>query len=140
MALTADQKSAVRYYMGYSASGSGTALFDYRELGYSQVSHMGISLDGTTDQPNGGRLNNLNSWEESRITSYFLVNLPLREAEVQSAAANLDTERAAVWTHNPAEIAQRTALYTDLRLELCRFLGFPPGSGLQASSNRLVRA
>lgn len=139
MALTADQKSAVRWYCGYSTAGVGTSLFDFRELAYSDVSYMGISLDGTTDQPNGGRLNNLSTWEEGRITGYFLPNLTQRELEIQGAGANLDTDKAAIWTHNKSEVSDRRALFTDLRLELCRFLGFPPGSGLRAG-NTLVRA
>ena len=129
MALTAQQLVDVRRYCGYSLSGN-TTFYPYRELVYSNVSYFGISLDS--------RLANLSDEEETTIVTYFLVNLPLREAEVQAAADNLDTDRAAVWTRNKNEVADRRELFTRLRLELCSFLGFSPGRGLQVG--RLVRA
>jgi hypothetical protein len=139
MALTDDQNALVRYYMGYSAAGVGTSLFPFHELAYSDVSYMGVSLDGSTDNPAGGKLNNLSAPEEARITGFFLPNLLARETEIQAAASNLDTDQASVWYRNRSEVSDRRAMFTALRLELCHFLGFPPGSGLR-TSNRVVRA
>jgi hypothetical protein len=130
MALTAQQLVDVRRYCGYSLAGN-TAFQPFRELVYSNVSYFGISLDN--------RLANLSTEEEFTITSYFLLNLPLREAEVQAAAGNLDTDIAAVWTRNKSEVSDRRAMFTLLRLELCSFLGFAPGRGLQGGT-RLARA
>lgn len=130
MALTDQQRTDVRYYMGYSVAGDPDAS-PYRELAYSNVSYMGLSLDY--------RLDNLTASEEARITGFFLPNLTLRESEIQGAAANLDTDRAAVWTRNRDEVADRTHLFTQLRRDLCGFLGFPAGSAL-SRANRLVRA
>jgi hypothetical protein len=130
MALTAQQLVDVRRWMGYSLSGNTTAS-GYRELVYSEVSYLGLSLDY--------RLANLSAEEENTLTTYFLANLALREAEIQSAADNLDTDQAAVWKHNKNEISDRRDLFNQLRRDLCTFLGFAPGPQLGAG-NRLVRA
>lgn len=136
MSLTAQQRVDIRYYMGYSVTGS--ALYAaYRELVYSDVSYMGIALDDPTGA--GGRLQNLSVEEENRITGYFLPNLALREQEIQDAAANLDTDKAAVWTRNRSEVPDRQMLFMELRRDLCHFLGFAAGPGLRGG-NRLVRA
>jgi hypothetical protein len=129
MALTAQQLVDVRYYMGYSVAGN-TATAPYGELVYSNVAYFAVNLDT--------RLANLTPEEEAKITGYFLLNLPLREAEVQAASDNLDTAIAAVWTRNASEVSDRRGLYTMLRRELCAFLGFAPGNLLQF--NRAVRA
>jgi hypothetical protein len=107
------------------------ALSGYRELVYSDVSYLGISLDT--------RLANLSAEEENTLTTYFLANLALREQEIQDASSNLDTDSAAVWKHNRGEISDRTELFNSLRRDLCTFLGFKPGRDL-AVTNRLVRA
>jgi hypothetical protein len=130
MALTAQQITDVRRYMGYSLSGDQTA-YPFRELVYSNVSYLGMSLDY--------RLEHMSDEEESTVTSFFLANLTLREQEIQDAAANLDTDKAAVWTRNKSEVEDRTALFNQLRRDLCAFLGFPPGNGL-TSRMRLMRA
>lgn len=136
--LTAQQLVDVRYFMGYSVTGSSTpylgsaaAPSTFRELAYSDTDYMGLSLDY--------RLATLSAEEISRVTGYFLLNLYLREAEIQTAAANLDTDKAAAWTHNRDEVAHRTSLFTALRRDLCRFMGFAGGSAL-TRRNQLVRA
>lgn len=129
MALTAQNLVDVRYFMGLSVTGDTTSA-PYRELAYSNVSYMGLSLDY--------RLAHLSAEEESVLTGYFLKNLALRRQEIQDAADNLDTDKAAVWTRNRSEVANRKAMYAELRAELCQFLGFRPGPGLTAGS-RVVR-
>jgi hypothetical protein len=130
MTLSAQQLVDCRRWMGYSLSGNTTAS-GFRELVYSDVSYLGLSLDY--------RLANLSAEEENTLTTYFLANLAKREQEIQEAACNLDTDQAAVWKHNRNEISDRRDLFTALRRELCTFLGFEPGPQL-GSSNRLVRA
>jgi hypothetical protein len=129
MALTAAQIVSVRRYMGYSVTGDATSA-PARELVYSNVSYMGLSLDY--------RLDHLTPEEESVIVTTYLDQLALREAEIQGASDNLDTDRAAVWWRNKNELSERMGLYATLRRELCSFLGFAPGPGL-GSGNRLVR-
>jgi hypothetical protein len=130
MALTAQQLVDVRRYMGYSLSGNTTSQF-YREQVYSTLTYASLSLDY--------RLSNLSAEEENTVISYYLANLYLREAEIQAASANLDTDEAAVWKHNKQEVSDRTGLFNQLRRDLCNFLGFEPCRGL-GSTNRLVRA
>lgn len=116
--------------MGYSVTGNSTAQ-PYRELVYSEVSYMGLSLDY--------RLANLSPEEESVVINTYLTPLAAREQEIQSAAANLDTDQAAVWKRNASEVSDRIALFAYLRRELCEFLGFAPGPKL-GGGNRVVRA
>ena len=129
MALTAQQLVNCRRWMGYSVSGD-PASQPFRELAYSNVAYMGLSLDY--------RLQHLSAEEETVVISTYLTPLALREQEIQGTADNLDTAQAAVWTHNPRELADRVQLFNYLRRDLCAFLGFPPGPQL-ASGNRVVR-
>lgn len=136
MALTAQQIVDVRRYTGYSVTGD--SIYNaYRELVYSDVSYMGIALDDPTGV--GGRLAHLSNEELNTLQNYYLPTLAAREADIQTATANLDTDKAAIWTHNKSEIAERRDVFTQLRIELCHWLGFSPGPNIQAS-NRLVRA
>jgi hypothetical protein len=130
MTLTNQQVVDVRRYCGVSVTGNTTSTA-YREPYYSDVTLASLSLDY--------RLANLAAEEENTLVTYYLANLYLREDEIQSAAANLDTDKAAVWTHNKQEVSDRRELFNQLRLDLCNFLGFSPGRGL-ANQNRLVRA
>jgi hypothetical protein len=130
MTLSAQQIVDVRRYCGFSVSGNTTSQ-PYREPVYSDVTLASLSLDY--------RLANLSAEEENTVITYYLANLYLREAEIQGASANLDTDQAAVWYHNKQEVSDRMGLFNQLRLDLCNFLGFEPGRGLR-SQNRLVRA
>lgn len=129
MALTSLQAVNVRRYMGYSLSGNSTAA-GFRELIYSDVSYMGLSLDY--------RLANLSADEETVLVGYFLCNLQAREQDIQNASRNLDTDTAAVWKRNANEIGDRTDMFRSLRIELCNWLGFKPGPTLM-NSGRVVR-
>ena len=137
MSLTQTQQMQCREYMGYSVTG-GPLYQTFRELVYSDVSYMGIELDDPTNAALG-RLDNLSVPEEARITNYYLPNLVAREQEIQDASANIDTDPAAIWTHNKTEVGERRAMFTALRIDLCRFLGFSPGPGVMNSS-RLSRS
>jgi hypothetical protein len=128
--LSAQQIVDVRRFCGYSLTGNTTAQ-PYREPAYSDVTLASLSLDY--------RLANLAPEEENVVINTYLANLYLREQEIQGAAATLGTDEAAVWTRNKQEVSDRINLFTALRLELCGFLGFPPGSYLRPA-NKVVRA
>lgn len=129
MLLTTDDLVDVRRYCGFSVSGDTTSL-PYREPVYSNVTLASLSLDY--------RLQHLTISEEKVIHDYYLPNLRAREAEIQTAAGNLDTDQAAVWKRNQNEVNDRINLFNYLRRDLCTFLGFAPGPQLLAGS-RVVR-
>lgn len=130
MTLNAQEVVDVRRYGGWSLTGNTTAT-PYREPVYSSATLASLSLDY--------RLANLSAEEENTLTTYYLANLYKREAEIQDASCNLDTDAAAVWKHNKDEIRDRTDLFNQLRRDMCDFLGFSPGRALM-NENRLVRA
>ena len=130
MALTDAQMTDVRYYMGHQAVGTIMPITENQDLVYCRFGMVIMSLYK--------RLTSLSSTEETRLISKFLTPLALREAEIQTASDNLDTDVAAVWTRNKNEVADRVRQFNRLRLELCNFLGCEPGPGL-AVSNTLQR-
>jgi hypothetical protein len=107
MALTAQQATDVRRYMGFSVSGNSTSQ-PFREQVYSDATAYGsLSLDY--------RLANLAPEEEGTITNYYLKNLACREQEIQDASATLDIDTAAVWKRNSRELSDRAQLFNNLR-------------------------
>jgi hypothetical protein len=106
----------------------------------------GYPAYGDGDDGNGGwrfyqaygaleyRLTNLSVSELVVIRSY-LVTLNGLEMAVPGAAANLDTQSAAVWVRNPDEVSDRMRLLTGWSRRLCGFLGIPPGPGLRGGSS-----
>ena len=130
MALTSAQRVDVRRYMGYSVSGDATSS-PFRELVYSNVSYMGLSIDY--------RLDHLTADEEAVVVNAYLGNLTNLEQAISDASENLDTDAAAVWTHNKNEVRDRTSLFNQKRRDLCAFLGFKPGPSLGDGITRLAR-
>lgn len=125
MSFTNAQKVDVRRYCGYAAYGAGPSGFQ----GWRFFQAAGLMEY---------RLNNMAPEEETVVTTY-LTNLNTLEAAVPSAAANLDTDSAAVWKHNKDEVRDRLRLYDEWRKRLCQFLGVPPGPYFSGSSSvRLV--
>ncbi len=115
------EKTDVRRFCGYPAYGAG------------QAGNMGwrfYQAYGAMEY----RLNNLSASEESVLRNH-LATLRSFEAAIPSAADNLDTSEAAVWTRNPSEIRDRQRLEQDWGRRLCGFLGLPPGPGLIKSAN-----
>lgn len=80
------------------------------------------------------RLSNLAAEEEAVVRTTFLANLYTLEAAIPAASANLDTDQAAVWTHNKREVADRRALFASWRKDLCEFLGVPPGPAFNSAA------
>ena len=83
------------------------------------------------------RLLNLSVSEEA-VARTYLATLRALEAAIPATAGSLDTQQAAVWTRNPAELGERTRLFDDWRRRLCGFLGVPPGADLTSGGIRLV--
>jgi hypothetical protein len=124
MAFLDCEKTDIRRFCGYPAYGGAPAGFEnwrfYQVYGLLEF-----------------RMNNL-SPEEEAVVRRYLANLNVLETAVPLAAQNLDTDEAAVWTHNRDEVAQRTALFDDWRRRLCAFFGLPPGPGLTSSGITIV--
>lgn len=125
MAFTEAEKVDIRRFCGYPAYGAGASGFQ---------SWRFFVAYGTLEY----RLNNLDPTEETVIRNTYLTALNTMESAIPGAGANLDTDMAAVWTHNKDEVRDRQRLFDDWRRRLCAFLGVPPGDGLGQSGLRMV--
>ncbi|HTW27864.1 MAG TPA: hypothetical protein VME92_12110 [Acetobacteraceae bacterium] len=124
MALTDAQRTDVRRFCGYPAYGAGVA----GNMGWRFYQAYG-ALEY--------RMTNLSD-AELAVVSQYLVTLNALEAAVPAAGDNLDTDQAAVWTHNRDEVRDRTRLMNAWCRRLCAFLGVPPGDGLQQAGLWLI--
>lgn len=124
--LTDTQLSDTRRYAGYPFQGDLT-LGNGLDLAHGWVSPI-------IWQTLQHRLTTLRPEEEVRIVT-FLATLAGLEADVTGSSSNLDTDQAAVWTHNKNEVNDRMSLYRLWRRELCAFIGVPPGPGLGGSGS-----
>jgi hypothetical protein len=124
MAFLDSEKTDIRRFCGYPAYGGTPAGFQnwrfYQAYGLLEF-----------------RMNNLSAEEETVVRRY-LANLNVLETAIPMSGQNLDTDQAAVWTHNRDEVAQRSALLDDWRRRLCAFFGLPPGPGLASPGITLV--
>lgn len=118
--FTSAQLVDIRRHCGYPAYGDGATVFPapwiYRNY---------LALEY--------RLQHLSADEGAIVVNTFLANLTTLENAVPTASANLDTDQAAVWTHNKNEVRDRLALLDAWRNRLCGFLGLPPGPELGSS-------
>ena len=93
-----------------------------------------LSLQGLDIQSGSTGLDAvLAALSDSQVTmlqGVFLTPLALLESDLTNARDSLDTAKAAVWTRNPAEMAEREALFLATRRRMCAWLGIPPGPGL----------
>lgn len=124
MAFTSAQAADIRRFCGYPAYGAGPAGFQ----GWRFFTAYGL-LEF--------RINNLSPEEETVVTNY-LAQLYQLESAITDTGNRLDTAEASVWTRNPAELRERTALFDDWRRRLCGFLGLPPGPALGDGAPRIV--
>jgi hypothetical protein len=123
MAFTDAERTDARRYCGYPAYGAGAGFQGWRFYqSYGALEY---------------RLNNLSQPEQAVVRRY-LGTLGSLETGIPNAAANLDTEQAAVWSRNANEVRDRTRLFDDWRRRLCGFLGVPPGPGLRDCGLTLV--
>ena len=118
------EKTDVRRFCGYPAYGAGAA----GNMGWRFYQQYGAMEY---------RMNNLSPSEESVVRQH-LSNLRAFEAAIPSAADNLDTDTAAVWTRNPSEMRDRQRLEQDWGRRLCRFLGLPAGPGLTSQNTAFL--
>ncbi|WP_428394152.1 hypothetical protein [Lichenicoccus sp.] len=120
LALSNAERVDIRRFCGYPAYGSGDA---------GSQSWRFFQAYGTLEY----RLSNF-APEELQVIRQYLASLYVLELGVVAAAANLDTDKAAVWTHNRSEVADRAKLFDEWRGRLASFIGVPldPGAGAGA--------
>ena len=134
MSLTAAQMTDTRRYMGYQVVGTTMPINDNQDVVYGQFGMVTMSLYT--------RLTTLTPEEEIVLTTIYLVQLAALELAIFGASDNLDTDQAAVWTHNKNEVNDRSALFNRVRRQLCGFIGFCAGPALSGGGNNIsmVRA
>jgi hypothetical protein len=130
--LTAQQMADVRRFAGYPML-ADTQADDSRDFAYGWVS-PGVW------QTLEHRLTNMRPEEESILITTYLTPLYTLETAITSAADNLDTDQAAVWTHNKTEVADRAKLFDQWRRRMCYFIGVAPGPSLGNGGGRIVRS
>jgi hypothetical protein len=130
--LTDQQMSDARRWAGYQLPGTAQPTDADQDLVYLEVGFVTMSLYS--------RLTTLSAVEEATLVSVYLANLAVLEAAIYAAGANLDTESASVWKHNPDEVADRTKLFKQCRRDMCSFLGIDPGPGLGSGVLTVSRA
>ena len=123
MAFSETERTDIRRFCGYPVAGADGLLQGWR---FYQVY-------GLMEY----RLLHLSSSEEA-LARRYLLTLAALERGVTDSAGNLDTERAAVWTHNRDEVRDRSRLFDGWRRRLCGFLGIPPGPALGDGGVALV--
>jgi hypothetical protein len=125
MAFTDAQLTDIRRFCGYPAYG----VQPLPASGYRFMTAYGV-LEY--------KMQNLSVAEQAIVTGTYLTNLATLETAIVGTGANLDTDSAAVWTHNRYEQRDREALFASWRVKLCQFLGIPPGPGLQTGARMVV--
>jgi len=114
--LSEAERVDVRRFCGYPAFGAGSSGFQswrfFDSYGLLEFRMTNMSAD------------------ELRVTRQYLASLYALEQAIPTSAANLDTEKAAVWTHNSQEVVERTRLYEQWQRRLTSFIGVPPGPAL----------
>jgi hypothetical protein len=124
MSFVNAEKVDVRRFCGYPAYGAGAAGFQGWRF-YQAYGLMEYRLDNMAP-------------EEETVVRRYLGTLNVLEAALAQASNNLDTDQAAVWTHNKDEVHDRAGLFDDTRRRLCGFLGVPPGPALSDGGIALV--
>lgn len=122
--LTDAEKTDLRRFCGYPAIGSSASGED---------SWRFFQVYGSFEW----RMNNLSPSELMQTRLYLSQLYPL-ETAVLGASANLDTDQAAVWRHNPNETRDRMTLFDLWRRRVCGFLGVPSGPDLGSGARIVV--
>jgi len=115
----------VRRFCGYPAYGDGDVVFPY-----PWIMRQYLALEY--------RLQHISANEGLVVVNTYLTNLYALETAIPGTSANLDTDVAAVWTHNKNEQLDRDRLFDSWRMRLCNFLGVPKGPNFGGCSNALV--
>ncbi|MDE2468748.1 MAG: hypothetical protein KGL35_08395 [Bradyrhizobium sp.] len=128
MAFTDQERVDIRRFCGYPLFGGTPQSFQ---------SYRFFQAYGALEY----RLTNLSATEEATLRTIYLTganNLYLLEQAVFASSANLDTDQAAVWTHNKDEVRDRLRLFHEVRDQLCRFLGVPRGPNFAGNTGSLA--
>ena len=123
--------AAVRQHAGYGVVGTTMPITDTDDVVYLTFGMVEMSLYT--------RLTNLTAVEEARLST-FLTVLDTLWGAIAGSGSNLDTEKAAVWTHNANEVRDRTRLYQSEARRMCAFLMLPCGPGLGSGGLTISRA
>ncbi|WP_323115540.1 hypothetical protein [Klebsiella variicola] len=129
--LTDQQKTDVRRYAGYPIIGN-TPTDASRDFAYGWVS-PGVW------ETLYSRLNSMSASEENVLITVYLDKLATLETAITDASDNLDTDVAAIWTHNKNEVSDRMSLFNKWRRQMCSFIGIPPGPWLTKGGCQIVR-
>lgn len=112
---------------------STSDLDDTRRFAGYPVS-VAVQFADVTTQADSAQLDTtlaaLTSDHISILQDTYLDPLRVLEAAIPGSGANLDTDKAAVWTHNKSEVADRASLFALTRYQMCLYLGISPGSGV----------
>jgi hypothetical protein len=117
--LTDAQRVDVRRFCGFPLFGGDPV----QAFGHRFYQHY-----GTLEY----RMSHMQDAEEAVVTNY-LTQLTALETAIYGTSDNLDTDVAAVWTHNKNEQRDRERLFDGTRRRLCAFFGIPPGPGFGIS-------
>lgn len=120
--FTTAQKVDIRRFCGYPQYGNVPSSFQ---------SYRFFQAYGTLEY----RMQNMLVEEAAVVINTYLGPLNQLEQAILGASANLDTDKAAVWTHNKNEVADRTWLFNSWRRRLCGQIGIPPGPDLGDGGN-----
>ncbi|MDE2097777.1 MAG: hypothetical protein KGL39_11050 [Patescibacteria group bacterium] len=120
--FTSAQLVDIRRFCGYPAYGDGSVVFPQ-----PWIMQQYLALEY--------RLQHMSSDEGNVVVNTYLTNLHTLESAIPGAGANLDTDKAAVWTHNKNEVRDRMNLFDSWRRRLCEFLGVPPGPQMSSGGN-----
>jgi hypothetical protein len=113
--LTAAERTDVRRFVGYGVTGA----YDYLEADTQTTS---TALDAVLDTLTGD--------QAAVIRTRYLARLVVLEDDLFAAREDLDTNKAAVWERNPAELLEKEQLFTQMRYRLSQFVGILPGPGI----------
>lgn len=124
MAFTDAERTDIRRWCGYAAFGPGASGFQNWRF---------FQAYGLLEY----RMSNVTTAEEAAVRA-MTTRIGALETAWMDAGANLDTDRAAVWTRNRDEVRDRKRLYDAVRRELCAFWGLPPGPGLGDGNVKVI--
>ena len=124
LALSIAERVDVRRFCGYPAYGAGAA---------GSQSWRFFQAYGTLEY----RLTNF-AQEELQVVRQYLVSLYALEQAIVTAASNLDTDKAAAWTHSRSEVTDRVRLFDEWRKRLATFIGVPLDPGTAATAGIVI--
>jgi hypothetical protein len=127
-AFSDQQNADIRRFCGYPALGDGNVVFPYP---WAMRQYTALEY----------RMAHLSQSEGAALVAQYLTPLYAIETSLGTVWQNLDTDRAAMWTHNADEQRDRERVFAFWRRRLCAFLDVPPGPemvALCAGTTRLV--